>query len=243
MNASRAAVQVGCAGWSLAREHGSAFPEAGTHLQRYASRFSAVEINSSFYRQHRPETYRRWAESVPESFRFSVKMPKTITHEHRLLGCEALLELFLSQCGCLDEKLGCILVQLPPSLAYEAVPARTFFHALREQYQGALVLEPRHESWREARQLLMDMRIAQVAADPSPLAEGHLPGGWPGLQYWRLHGAPRIYYSAYEPAQLQAVATQLKAAASAGIETWCIFDNTANGRAVPDAMLLQQLLS
>jgi len=77
---------VGCAGWSLPREQWPAFAAEGTHLQRYASRFNAVEINSSFYRPHLPKTYARWAQSVPPGFRFSVKVPQRITHELRLQG-------------------------------------------------------------------------------------------------------------------------------------------------------------
>ncbi|MCF5397969.1 DUF72 domain-containing protein, partial [Pseudomonas syringae] len=94
-------VYIGCAGWSLAREYWPDFPEQGSHLQRYASRFNAVEINSSFYRPHRAQTYARWAQAVPAGFRFSVKMPKLITHEHRLRECETVLTTFLSQCTAL----------------------------------------------------------------------------------------------------------------------------------------------
>jgi uncharacterized protein YecE (DUF72 family) len=72
---------IGCAGWSLGREYWPQFPAEGTHLQRYAARFNGAEINSSFYRPHRRQTYERWADSVPEGFRFSVKVPKqTVRH-------------------------------------------------------------------------------------------------------------------------------------------------------------------
>ena len=89
-SASPLLVKVGCAGWSLPRVAWPEFPAAGTHLQRYAVHLNAVEINSSFYRPHQPATYARWAASVPESFRFSVKLPKTITHQQRLRDCDAL---------------------------------------------------------------------------------------------------------------------------------------------------------
>src|SRR5687768_16375503 len=112
------AVRIGCAGWSLPRDSWPQFPETGTHLQRYAQRLNAVEINSSFYRPHQPATYERWAASVPAGFRFSVKVPKTITHESRLRSCDALLASFLAQATGLGDKLGCLLVQLPPSLAF-----------------------------------------------------------------------------------------------------------------------------
>jgi uncharacterized protein YecE (DUF72 family) len=76
---------VGTAGWSLDRRYAAHFPGAGSHLQRYSGSFNAAEINSSFHRPHRRSTYERWAASVPEDFRFSVKLPKTITHERRLI--------------------------------------------------------------------------------------------------------------------------------------------------------------
>src|SRR5256885_13730988 len=85
-------IHVGCAGWSVRADHASHFPAEGSHLQRYAGRFAAVEINTSFYRPHRPATYARWAASVPSDFRFSVKVPKEITHKRRLVDTLELLE-------------------------------------------------------------------------------------------------------------------------------------------------------
>jgi uncharacterized protein YecE (DUF72 family) len=233
---------VGCAGWSLPREQWPSFPAEGTHLQRYSARFPAVEINSSFYRPHRPATYAKWADSVPAGFRFSVKVPKQITHERRLQDCEGLVDEFLGQCSQLREKLGCLLIQLPPSLAFDSIQAEVFFKALRDRYQGHAVLEPRHPSWLAPRAmaLLEEERIARVAADPSPLPGGDQPAGWAGVRYYRLHGSPRIYYSAYEDAWLQRLAGHLKAAPDT--PTWCIFDNTASGAATPDALRLLDLL-
>lgn len=233
---------VGTAGWSVPREHGALFPESGTHLQRYATQLTAVEINSSFYRPHQPQTYRRWAESVPSAFRFSVKVPKLITHVQRLQHCEGLLDEFLSQCLQLGDKLGCLLIQLPPSLAYEPAIMAAFFRTLRQRFEGAVVLEPRHESWRAANGLLIEHRIGRVAADPSPVTGGTTPGGWSGIRYWRLHGSPRIYYSDYELSRLQALAAKIRMSVEAGAETWCIFDNTASGFALGNALSLQQLI-
>jgi len=232
-----APLYIGCAGWSLPREQWPAFAAQGTHLQRYASRFNAVEINSSFYRAHLPATYARWAQSVPATFRFAVKVPKLITHELRLAHCETALDEFLAQCERLGDTLGCLLVQLPPSLAYEPVTAAVFFRALRQRYLGA-VLEPRHCSWLEAEGLLQDLHIARVAADPLVLEGGEAPGGWQGVRYWRLHGSPRIYHSAYGPERVRAYAQRLAQSIEDGIPTWCIFDNTASGHALDDALYL-----
>ncbi len=169
-------------------------------------------------------------------------MPKLITHEHRLRECETVLTTFLSQCTALGDKLGCLLVQLPPSLDYAPQVAERFFRALRNQYAGSVVLEPRHESWRQAQALLIEHHIAQVAADPSVISEGHLPGGWQGAHYWRLHGAPKIYHSAYSVEHLEGLAGRASASVAREIETWCIFDNTASGAAVRDALALQELV-
>lgn len=234
-------VFLGTAGWSLPREQWLAFPAEGTHLQRYASRLPAVEINSSFYRPHRPATYARWAESVPASFRFSVKMPKQITHERRLVDCESLLERFLNECGHLGEKLGCLLIQLPPSLAYDPSSADAFIDALRVRYDGQVAIEPRHPSWLEAEPLLQRGQIARVCADPAPFCEAAEPGGWAGFRYYRLHGSPRIYHSSYGTDWLDVLAERLVGQPKGGA-SWCIFDNTASGAATANALELGKLL-
>ena len=240
-----ARVYVGCAGWSIWADHAALFPLNGIHLERYAARFAAVEINSSFYRPHRPTTYARWAASVPDEFRFAVKAPKIITHERRLVGVEAELERFLAEIASLGGKLGPILVQFPPSLAFDARSAANFFSSLRERFQGQVVCEPRHATWfsSEAGALLAGHQVARVAADPAIGTQAGEPGGWDGLVYYRLHGSPRIYYSAYNPLQLQQLAARLSAYAAEGIEAWCIFDNTAEGAATTDALSLLHLLS
>ncbi|MGY2262868.1 DUF72 domain-containing protein [Pseudomonas sp. SDO55104_S430] len=238
---SRPVIFVGCAGWSLSREHASAFSSEGTHLQRYASRFNAVEINSSFYRPHQRKTYERWAESVPEDFRFCVKIPKVITHEKRLADCSPALDAFLDQCCGLGDRLGSLLVQLPPSLAFDEAIAEPFFDSLRQRFNGPVVLEPRHESWVDAESMLRTYRIAQAAVDPSCISTDSIPGGMPEVKYWRLHGSPRIYFSAYDSPYLQVLADQLLKTKAESI--WCIFDNTASGAALGNALALKALLT
>ncbi|WP_328700409.1 DUF72 domain-containing protein [Caenimonas soli] len=235
---------IGCAGWSLPAAVQNAFGAQGSHLQRYATRLNTCEINSSFYRPHSRATYARWAESVPQDFRFCVKLPKTITHERKLLGCEPLLDDFLAQAGGLGSRLGCLLVQLPPGLAFDPASAADFFHALRQRWPGAISAEPRHSTWFDARaeEFLAGHRIARVLADPVRHEAGALPGGWPGLVYLRLHGSPRMYYSAYGPALIAALARRMALALREGIIVWCIFDNTAAGAAAHNALSLQQAL-
>lgn len=231
-------IRIGTAGWSVPKEHGAAFPADGSHLERYAAVFDTVEINSSFYRPHRPATYERWAASVPDGFRFSVKVPKAITHERRLKAAHDLVERFLSEASGLGPKLGPLLVQLPPSLPFEAGASDTFLHELRSRVAGEIVCEPRHRSWLspEVDALLDELRIARVAADPAPVPGAGEPGGWRNLSYYRLHGSPRIYHSPYGEQALTAIADKLVEGAAAGVRSWCIFDNTAAFAATHDAL-------
>lgn len=232
-----APVRVGCAGWSLPKEHAGRFPPEGTHLERYAARLPAVEINSSFYRPHRPATYARWAASVRDDFAFGVKMPREATHQLRLEGADAVLDRFLAEATQLGGKLGPLLVQLPPSLPYSAAVARRFFTALRDRFDGDVALEPRHKSWFEARaeRPLAKYRVARVATDPAVVPAAAIPGGWGGLVYYRLHGSPQTYYSPYPDVYLAVLSEKLVTAARS-YRVWCIFDNTALGHATANAL-------
>src|SRR5687768_10341877 len=110
---SRSPLRVGTAGWSVPTRYAADLPQGGNQLARYALALNAVEINSSFSRPHRRTTYQRWADATPAPFRFSVKMPKAITHEARLADCGALLDRFVAEVTGLGGKLGVLLVQLP----------------------------------------------------------------------------------------------------------------------------------
>jgi uncharacterized protein YecE (DUF72 family) len=243
---------IGTAGWTVPKQHLSLFPASVegaklSHLERYASRLRCVEINSSFHRPHRLATWQRWAAATPEHFRFAVKAPKAVTHTAKLVNTGgALLEFFDAVHG-LGDKLGPVLVQLPPKLAFDEGVAHEFFSTLRELHGGGVVLEPRHASWFSASvdRLLLSFQIARVAADPPKGSEAAAqPGGWPGLIYWRLHGAPRTYYSEYDCDWLGGFAErlQLNKNEAEKQETWVIFDNTALGHATENAVWLDEAL-
>src|ERR1700709_2250750 len=183
MSALLAPLRIGTAGWSIPSQYNDQVPAGGSHLERYARRLSAAEINSSFHRPHRRRTYERWAQSTPNSFRFSVKVPKTMTHEQRLAGCGELLDSFAEQVGGLGGKLGVLLVQLSPKLVLEKRVAGGFFRALRKRIDVPVACEPRHPSWftADANDWLAERHIARVAADPAKAPEAGEPGGWNGL--------------------------------------------------------------
>lgn len=236
--------RVGVAGWSIPSQLAPCFAEQGTHLQRYAGHFNAVEINSSFYRPHRRATYERWAASVPPGFRFSVQLPKTITHERRLNDCNDLIERFAEETGGLSQKLGPVLVQLPPSVAYSDDNER-FFEALAKRVSVPVVLEPRHHSWFEpdVDQMLMRHQVARVAADPAKVPAAAAPAGWRRLAYFRLHGSPKIYQSSYGLEAVKAQAGTIRSLDAKGAEVWTIYDNTTYGAAVENASRLLRLVA
>ena len=234
-------VRIGTAGWSVPADAGAAFPGEGTHLQRYAAVLDCVEINSSFYRGHRVQTYERWAASTPAGFRFAVKLPRQITHAGRLKGADALLAQFAAEAGGLGRKWAVTLVQLPPSLALDAGSAVPFFEQLHAVFGGAVVCEPRHRSWftPQAEQLLRGCEVVRAGADPARFDTAAEPGGWlERVAYFRWHGSPRIYWSRYGEGWLGERARTLQALAP-GVEAWCIFDNTAAGAALPNALQLR----
>src|ERR1700744_1026959 len=141
------AARIGTAGWNVPSLYNALVTHAGSHLERYAQTLNAVEINSSFYRRHQRKTYERWARATPGTFLFSVKIPKMITHEARLLDCEPLLDTFIEEVTGLGSKLGVLLVQLPPSFTFDEHLIDRFFRALHMRINVAVVLEPRHVSW------------------------------------------------------------------------------------------------
>ena len=205
--------------------------------------FAGVEINSSFHRSHAASTYAKWALSTPGDFRFAIKIPRVITHDHQLRRVRLPLDQFFAEISGLEHQRGPLLVQLPPSLAFDARVARRFFDHVRARYDGFIVCEPRHDTWFSAQveALLVGYKVARVAADPPPGPGAGHPGGWPGLVYFRLHGAPRKYWSRYNGEYISALAAAVRQVPRS-VDAWCVFDNTASGAALDNAWELQTLL-
>jgi len=242
-NEAYAMIFIGTAGWSVPRGSARHFAGEGSHLQRYARRLNCVEINSSFYRSHAVETYRRWASSVPPTFKFAVKIPRAISHDARLRRARVPLRSFLGEIKGLGTRLGPLLLQLPPSFAFDTKVTRRFCSLLRELHRGHVVIEPRHVSWFSAKatDLLNVYRFSRVAADPAPISEGATAGRtYNALRYYRLHGSPRMYWSNYSRAYLRDLAAVVE-----GLKptVWIIFDNTAAGYATANALQFRALVN
>jgi len=140
---------LGTAGWSYADWEGTLYPEgipAGSRLAEYAKHYATVEIDSTFYGTPRRSTVEKWREIVPEGFRFAAKFPQEITHENNLVGPEGPTLTFVETMRLLGDRLGPLLVQLPPSFAVEGMGVlEDFLVTLPEGVRYAV--EVRHRSW------------------------------------------------------------------------------------------------
>jgi len=182
---------------------------------------------------------------VPSSFRFSVKIPKPITHTARLDITRDVIAAFVDGVSVLEAKLGCLLVQLPPSLVFDATIAKQFFKNLKAVTEVSIACEPRHESWFAdvADTLLRELQVARVAADPARVPAAGDPGGSRHLTYFRLHGSPKVYYSSYSKEYIHRLADRLRGESQARRTVWCIFDNTTLGAATANALALSTALA
>jgi uncharacterized protein YecE (DUF72 family) len=223
---------IATAAWSIPRKVADRFARQGRGLTRYASVFDGVEINSTFYFRHKTSTFGRWAASVPDGFRFLLKIPKEITHTRAMKDTAQPFEIFCADVAPLADKRGPLLCQLPPSLTLDATLLDTAFEAIRHIDDGTVVIEARHKSWAssEALDLLESYAIDRVLADPSPV--------WPAEsfdappRYMRLHGKPKIYYSSYPDEEISAFSKLMAP------DGWCVFDNTASGAAIENALTM-----
>lgn len=236
---------IGTAGWPLPPQSRAKFPMDGSNLHKYSRIFNAVEITSAFYRHHKPETYARWAATVPDDFRFAVKLWREFTQEKRLRETGLAMDETLAGVTALGEKLGVLLLQLPPSLEFDRAVARRFFKGLQQRFHGKVAVEPRHTSWVDdtALGLLEDLGLSKVLADPERC---QTPKAWrtrvETIRYIRLHGSPVTYRSEYPRSFLARVAESIRKPVCPASETWCMFDNTALGHGTENAYFLKGLL-
>ena len=225
---------IGTAAWNIPRSCDESFPKHGSHLERYASVFNAVEINSSFYKDHKKETYEKWSRMVPDHFRFCTKLSKAFTHDKSEIFSSELLTQSLETMSGLGEKWRVLLMQYPASIPSSPKKLEALLKIIRKSFKGSIVIEARNLSWTEVPTLtiMKDYNIGFVRADPDRCPYPHMMGD---ITYERLHGSPDIYRSSYAPEVIDTLAETL----SSG-EHWIIFDNTTLGHATQNALDLQK---
>jgi uncharacterized protein YecE (DUF72 family) len=234
-------IRVGTSGWTYKHWEGIFYPgetPKSKWLEYYGGHFNTVELNASFYRLPKRETFENWKARTPDDFLWSVKASKFITHTRRLENSAEPLDRLYHVTSGLGKKLGVILFQLPPSLAYNEKTLRDFCETLNPQIRHAI--EVRHPSWinDQAFSLLREFNIALCIADTA--------GRYPSCEtitsdfvYIRLHGSRELYASKYSEKELRNWAEKVNAW---NRETFIYFDNDFEGHAVNNAGRLKELL-
>jgi uncharacterized protein YecE (DUF72 family) len=233
-------IHVGTSGWQYRSWTGPFYQRRPQRLwfEHYASVFSTVEVNNSFYMLPKASTFEKWRDAAPDGFRFVVKASRYITHIRRLRNAREPVELFWSRARLLGPTLGPVLFQLPPNFAADVPLLRDFLALLPHELRPAF--EFRHESWRRDDVLLAldGAGAAWVLADrPGWRGPAIVTGGW---AYVRFHQGRRTH-PAYSRRKLRAWADRL--ASLPAREQWAFFNNDPLAAAPADAVALRELLS
>ena len=201
-----------------------------SRLTYYASLFSSIEINSSFYKLPKPATVQKWSESVPPHFRFTFKVPKSVTHAKGLQFNVEDLEVFAETVALVGDKKGCLLVQFPPSVKREQQEElEGILESLRSDANGwKIAVEFRDTSWYNSAvyRVLQSYGVGMVEQDlpksPTPqvmVAED--------FAYLRFHGPEGTYRGSYDDSVLLNYAKRIAVWLKEGREVYAYFNNTA----------------
>ena len=208
-----------------------------------STRFTAVEVDASFYRQQKPETFQRWASEVPEQFGFAVRGHRYLTHNKKLLDVEEPLQRVMAQAEGLGPKLKVMLWQLPPFLGKNLERLESFGKALQGWSSTRHAMEFRHKSWfsDDVAEILSRYCLVNTQSDAGKWEL------WPAVTtdvvYVRLHGKPDTYASRYEDDVLDSWARRIEGWLDEKRSVHVYFDNDIHGHAPHDAVRLLEKLS
>ncbi len=267
-------VRIGTSGWVYPPWRGVFYPPKLAHrreLEYLSGRVDSVEINGSFYALQRPSSYQAWRAQTPDDFVFAVKGGRFITHMKRLRDVDTpLANFFASGVLALGDKLGPLLWQLPPTLAFDAGLLADFFDRLPRTTAAAAAIAARHDERLEGRAWTVTdadrpLRHALEVRHPSFTDPAFLDvlrahgiavviadaaATWPYLEhvtaefaYVRLHGGTELYVSGYTDEALDAWAARIRGWTAEGIDTYAYFDNDAKVKAPHDAIALADRLA
>lgn len=238
---------IGTSGWSYKHWHGIFYPEdlkPVKYLEYYTTRFSCVELNSSFYHLPQKRTVSGWMSRTPGSFIFCPKLSRYITHQMKLSNVEEALQKFFDVFEGMKAKLGPVLVQLPPQLEYDESRIRYFLELLIKQYdEYRFAIEIRHKSWINHNffDLLSQSKVAFVIADSGERFPYH-EAVTTDFVYLRLHGREQLYASDYSEDDLQQYAGKISGWLNDNKNVWVFFNNDYHGFAVNNAEKLKETI-
>lgn len=242
MNQTRL-IHIGTSGWHYPHWKGSFYPvdlPSDRFLEYYVKYFQTTEINNSFYKLPEISTFEHWRKTVPESFIFSVKASRYITHMKKLKDPEQPVANLFSNIQVLKDKLGPVLFLLPPNRRIDIERLKSFLKALPEKHRYAF--EFRDTSWfgKETENALAKAGAAFCIYDFAGTKSPHAVTA--DFVYVRLHGPDGAYKGHYDGQTLSDWAKQFLSWADEGKEIFCYFDNDEKGFAAQDALKLKELL-
>ena len=246
-------VYIGTSGWHYNDWLGLLYPPEITgynELRFYAQYFNTVENNSSFYRIAKESTYKTWARMTPENYTFSLKLNKLITHIHRLELNDEVREkthYILTATQALKNKLGAIVIQLPPSFRYDKEKLEkflTFFttkiQTLEYKCDVAIEFRNKHYFTDEIYKILKKHNTALVTAQSSRYPEVRQITA--DFAYIRLHGPEKLFASKYSAQQLEDWATYIRSISPKVKKIYVYFNNDFHGYALENARQLNEIL-
>jgi len=236
-------IHVGCSGWVYKHWRGILYPAGlpqARWFHRYAEEFDTVEINASFYRVPKPETFEGWRNKAPDGFRYAVKVNRFITHLKKLVGVEETLNDFVALARKLGPTLGPLLYQLPPSLKLDLERLEAFLKLVPKDL--ANVFEFRNKSWYVPETYaLLDRYGASFCVHDMPGSQCERTAVGP-IAYVRFHGGEGKYWGRYSDEGLLGWTDWVLEQARSGRPVWCYFNNDIQGHAVHDAQTLKSMV-
>jgi uncharacterized protein YecE (DUF72 family) len=238
-----APVRIGCSGWIYPHWRGLFYPET-LPVKRwfafYAETFDTVEINNSFYRLPKAETFDAWREQAPQGFRYAVKANRFLTQAKKLKDCAEPLERMMPSFRHLGETLGPVLYQLPPRFKLNLERLESFLEIAPRDVVN--VFEFREPSWyTEAVFEVLDRHGASLCAHDRPGSAS--PRRAVGrVAYLRFHGGLSKYYGRYRDERLLEWADWIAAQARSGRAVWAYFNNDPEAHAIADAQTLRAMV-
>jgi uncharacterized protein YecE (DUF72 family) len=236
---------IGTSGWTYSDWKGKFYPETLSKkewFQYYTQHFHVIEINATYYRWFPPRIFIKWREAAPKHFLYVVKVPGIITHQKKLLYCHQEIKQFCQLTKLLKNKLGLILMQLPPSMPYDLPRPKAALSAF--DHPQKVVVEFRHPRWitEEAKELLKEMgSIFCVTDSPAIKLQYCLTAK---IGYIRLHGRTEWFDYDYTKQQLKEIARLAKTMRQHGAkQVYILFNNDIHAYAPKNAAFLQDLLS
>lgn len=236
-------LRIGCSGFYNRQWKGIFYPEKlpqSKWFSFYAEQFNTLEINATFYRFPTAEQLQVWYQKSPEKFIFSVKAPKLITHYKKFKECKRLLNDFYIACeNGLQQKLGCLLFQLPPSIEYSEKKLELITDQLHPGFKN--IIEFRHKSWwsKKVYDALTKKKIIFCSVSHPKLPETIITNT--RTLYLRLHGKEQMFYSSYAAEKLIELEQSISKKAKIN-EAYIYFNNTASHAGVLNAKQLQSLM-